>query len=72
MADKVEVSGMSSTGLLDKVFNISSTPCINCNNLKGEFLKLQDELKTVQLIIDILQKEAKLSNVSECISASEH
>jgi hypothetical protein len=62
---------MSSTGLLDKVVNISSTPCINCNSLKGELLQLQDELKSAQLITDILQKEAKLSNVSECISTSE-
>jgi hypothetical protein len=65
MVDKVEASGMSSTGLLDKVVNIS-------NSLKGELLKLQDELKTAQLITDILQKEAKLSNISECISASDH
>jgi hypothetical protein len=62
---------MSSTSLFNNVANISSTR-INCDNLKSELQKLQDELKTAQLIIDILQKEAKSSNASQCISASEH
>jgi hypothetical protein len=54
------------------VANISNTFCTNCNNLRSELQKIQDELKSAQLIIDILQEEAKLSNPSECISALEH
>jgi hypothetical protein len=72
MADTIEASNMSSTSLFNNVANITSTHCINCNNLKSEVQKLQDELKTAQLIIDILQRVAKSSNASECISASEH
>jgi hypothetical protein len=62
---------MSSTSLLNNVANISSTR-INCDNLKSELQKLQDELKTAQLITDKLQKEAKSSNASEYIRAPEH
>jgi hypothetical protein len=62
---------MSSNSLFNNVANISSTR-INCDNLKSELQKLEDERKTAQLIIDILQKEAKSSNASDCISASEH
>jgi hypothetical protein len=54
------------------VANISNTFCTNCNNLKSELQKIQDELKSAQLIIHILQKEVKLSKACECISASEH
>jgi hypothetical protein len=49
---------MGSTSLFNNVANISNTR-INCDNLKSEIQKLQDELKTAQLIIDILQNEAK-------------
>jgi hypothetical protein len=72
MADTIVASSPSSASLFNNVVNISSTLCINCDNLKSELQKLQDELKSAQLIIDVLQKEAKSSNASECISASEH
>lgn len=72
MADTTVGSGPSSDSLCNNVANISSTFCINCDHLKSELQKLQDELKSAQLIIDILQQEAKSSNTSECISASKH
>jgi hypothetical protein len=72
MADTIEASSMNSTSLFNIVANIGSTRHINCDNLKSELQKLQDELKTAQLLIDILQKEAKSNNVSERISAPEH
>jgi hypothetical protein len=59
MADTIVVSSVSSANLCTNVANISSTLCINCDNLKSELQKLQDELKSAQLIIDILQSEAK-------------
>jgi hypothetical protein len=57
MVDGIEVSNMSSVSLFNNVVNISGTPCLSCVNLKSELQTLQDELKTAQLIKDLLQKE---------------
>jgi hypothetical protein len=72
MADTLVASSPSSACLFNNVANISNTFCTNCDNLRSKLQKIQDELKSAQLIVDILQKEAKLSNTSECISASEN
>jgi hypothetical protein len=71
MANTLVASSPSSACLFNNVANISNTFCANCDNLESELQKIQDEFKSAQLIIDILQKEAKSSNASECISASE-
>jgi hypothetical protein len=69
MVDAIVAFSVSSACLCTSAANINSTLCINCENLKSDLQKLQDELKSAQLII--LQSEAK-SNASERISASEH
>jgi hypothetical protein len=57
MANGIEVSNKSSISLFNNVLNISGIPCLSCVNLKSELQKVQDELKTAQLVIDLLQKE---------------
>jgi hypothetical protein len=67
MADTLVACSPSSACLFNNVANTSNTFCTNCENLRSELQIIQDELKSAQLIIDMLQNEAKLSNGSECI-----
>jgi hypothetical protein len=70
MAEGIEASNTSCISLFNNIANISGSRCLSYAILKSELQKLQDELKTAQLVIDLLQKEVRSKNV-ECINTSE-
>jgi hypothetical protein len=57
MADGMEASSSSSNILCNNVVHSSGTSCLSCINLKSELQRVQDDLKTAQFIIELLQKE---------------
>jgi hypothetical protein len=71
MTDKLLASFLNSACLFNHVAHTSSNFCVNCDNLKSELQKKHDELKSAYLIIHVLQKEVKSSNVSDCINVLE-
>ncbi|PNF41874.1 hypothetical protein B7P43_G15717 [Cryptotermes secundus] len=64
MADGIEASSSSSIILSNNIVH-SGTSCLSCINLKSELQRVQDDLKTAQFIIELLQKEVSSTSEQE-------